>query len=171
MKIAKPNADEYAAYTINYIKLVPDDNLLRHLADNLKATVEFVLGLPADKLAYRYAPGKWTIREVMQHVADTERIFAYRALCFARADKTALQGFDENFYAANSAANERDIKSIMREFVAVRNATISLFDGFDEKVLTRIGTANNNPTSVRALAYQIAGHESHHVNIIKERYL
>lgn len=172
MKIAKPKTGEFAPSTIQYIRLLPDDELvLRHLADNVKSTIEFVLSLPTEKLDYRYAPGKWTIKEMMVHVADTERIFGFRALCFARNEKIDLPGFDENHYAARSNAQTRDIKDILREFVAVRNATLSLFAAFDEKVLTAIGRANRNPTSVRALAYQIAGHELHHRNVIKERYL
>lgn len=172
MKIEKPKAGEFTPYTINYIKLLPDDaEVLRHLSENLQTSTDFILSLPPEKLDYVYAPRKWTIREMWLHVADSERVFAYRALCFARGDKTGLPGFEENDYAANSNANARDIRSILREFAAVRQATIALFESFDADILTKIGTANDNPTSVRAVAYQIAGHELHHLNIIKERYL
>lgn len=172
MKIEKPEPGEYTAYTINYIKLLPDDaEVLRHLSENLQTTTDFILSLAPEKLDYVYAPGKWTIREMWLHVADSERVFAYRALCFARGEMQNLPGFEENDFAANSNAKTRDIRSILEEFAAVRRATLALFQSFDASVLTKIGTANNNPTSVRALAYQIAGHELHHLNVIKERYL
>lgn len=172
MKINKPNAGEYADYAIKYINLVPDDGfLLRHLADNMKSTIEFVLSLPAAKLDYVYAPGKWTIKEIFVHISDAERIFAYRALCIARGEQTDLPGFEENDYAANSLAEKREGKEILREFAAVRNATLALFAGFDETVFAKTGTVNHTPTSVRAIAYGIAGHELHHLNVIKERYL
>lgn len=172
MKIAKPKAGEYTPFAIQYIKLLPDDApLLNHLADNAKSTVEFLLSLPDEKLDYAYSPGKWTIKEMFVHVADTERIFAYRALCIARGDQSELPGFDENFYAANSLAQKRPAKEILREFVAVRNATLALLAGFDETVFARKGHANGNPLTVRAAAYIIAGHELHHLNVVKERYL
>lgn len=172
MKIEKPKAGEFAPYTINYIKLLPDDaEILRHLSENLQTTSDFILSLPPEKLDYVYAPGKWTIREMWLHVVDSERVFAYRALCFARGETVNLPGFEENDYAASSNANARGINNILKEFAAVRSATLALFESFDASVLTKIGTANDNPTSVRALVYQIAGHELHHLNIIKERYL
>ena len=171
-KIAKPETDEYAPYTIMYIGLLPDDGLvLKHLADNLTTTCAFIRALPEEKLSYRYAPGKWTIREILAHIVDDERIYAYRALRFARNDKTELPGFDQDNYALHSGANQRTIESLLREFAAVRNATIALFESFDEQVLTRKGVAGGNVMSVRAAAYHIAGHELRHVNIIKERYL
>ena len=170
--IAKPEADEYAPYTISYIGLLPDDGLvLKHLADNLTTTSDFIRSLPEEKLSYRYAAGKWTIKEILAHIIDDERIYAYRALRFARNDKTELPGFDQDNYALHSGANERMIESLLHEFAAVRNATIALFESFDEQVLTRKGIASGNVMSVRAAAYHIAGHELRHVNIIRERYL
>ena len=171
-KIEKPAEGEYAPYTIMYIGLLPDDGLvLQHLADNLKATTDFILSLPEEKLTYRYAEGKWTIKEILVHLTDDERIYSYRALRFARNDKTELPGFEQDDYARHSGANERDVKDILKEFSTVRHATISLFEGFDSKALTRVGTADGKVMSVRAAAYHIAGHELRHVNIIKERYL
>lgn len=170
--IEKPAAGEFAPDTIMYIGLLPDDGLvLKHLADNLKATTELVLAIPEEKLSYRYAEGKWTIKEILVHVVDDERIYAYRALRFARNDKTELPGFEQDDYAFYSGANRRDIKDILNEFATVRHATISMFAGFDEQALMRAGIADSKIMSVRATAYHIAGHEMRHVNVIKERYL
>lgn len=170
--IEKPLAGEYAPYAIMYIGLLPDDGLvLQHLAENLRATTDLILSLPAEKLLYRYAAGKWTIKEVLVHIIDDERIYAYRALRFARNDKTELPGFEQDDYALHSGANERDIDDILTELSTVRRSTISLFESFDQQALTRAGVANGNVMSVRAAAYHLAGHELHHVNLIKERYL
>lgn len=171
-KIEKPARGEYAPYTMRYIGLLPDDGLvLKHLAENLKATTDFILSLPEEKLSYRYAEGKWTIKEILLHLIDDERIYAYRALRFARNDKTELPGFEQDDYALNSGANRRSIKDLLKEFAAVRCATISLFEGLDRKALKRAGIASGNIMSVRAAAYHIAGHEMRHLNIIRERYL
>jgi uncharacterized damage-inducible protein DinB len=171
-KIAKPEAGEYAPYTIMYIGLLPDDCLvLKHLAESLKTTTDFILSIPEEKLTHRYAEGKWTIKEILVHLIDDERIYAYRALRFARNDKTELPGFEQDDYALHSGANEREIKDILKEFATVRNATISLFEGFNDEALLRAGVASGNIMSVRAAAYHIAGHEMRHIKIIKARYL
>jgi uncharacterized damage-inducible protein DinB len=171
-RIEKPGEGEYAPYTIMYIGLLPDDGLiLNHLRDNCRYTRELILSIPDDKLCYRYADGKWTIKEILLHIADDERIYAYRALRFARNDKTELPGFEQDEYTEYSGANERSIRSIVREFETVRRSTISLFAGLDDAALRRAGVANGNVMSVRAAAYHIAGHELHHINIIKARYL
>jgi len=172
IKIEKPKEGEYAAYAIMYISLLPDDGeVIMHLRNNLVTVKNFIASIPEEKLTYRYAPDKWTIKEVLVHVIDTERIFAYRALRFARNDKTALPGYEQNDYVPYSRANERSLESIFREYSAVRVATLSFFESLSGEDFLRSGTANGNPASVRALAYQIAGHELHHVKIIKERYL
>jgi uncharacterized damage-inducible protein DinB len=156
MKIEKPVEGEYAPYTLSYIGLLPDDGLvLQHLEDNLKATSDFILSLPEEKLTSRYAEGKWTIKEILVHIIDDERIYAYRALRFARNDKTELPGFEQDDYARHSGANERDIKDILQEFAAVRQATISLFDGLSREALIRAGVADGKVMSVRA-AYKAA---------------
>jgi uncharacterized damage-inducible protein DinB len=171
-KIEKPAEGEYAPYTIMYIGLLPDDGLvLKYLEDNLKATTDFILSLPEEKLTHRYATGKWTIKEILVHLADDERIYAYRALRFARNDKTELPGFEQDNYALHSGANERALEDLLKEFATVRQATISLFEGFDERALMRMGVADGQVMSVRAAAYHIAGHELRHLNVIKERYL
>jgi uncharacterized damage-inducible protein DinB len=170
--IEKPNEGEYPAYAIMYMKLVPDDGLLlKNLAGNFEKVKNFILSLSEEKLLYRYSDNKWTIKETLVHIIDDERIYAYRALCFARNEKTKLPGFEQDDYVAFSNANERHIDNILREYEAVRQATIALFEGFDDAALLREGIANNNKATVRALGYHIAGHELHHMNIIKERYL
>lgn len=171
-KIEKPKDGEFPPYAIMYIKLLPDDGLLlKHLKENFDKTKEFMLSLPEEKLTYRYAKNKWTIKEILVHIIDDERIYAYRALCFARNDKTELPGFEQDDYALFSNANERSIENILNEYEAVRNATITLFESFDEAALLRKGIANKNKATVRALGYHLAGHELHHINIIKEKYL
>lgn len=170
--IAKPEDGEYAPHTIMYIGLSPDDGLiLKHLRDNLTATTDFIGALDGEKLSYRYAKGKWTIKEILAHIIDDERIYSYRALRFARNDQTELPGFEQDDYALESRANDRTIEALLKEFAAVRNSTIALFDSFDGQVLTRSGLASGNVMSVRAAAYHIAGHELRHMNIIRERYL
>ena len=171
-RIQKPMEGEFNPYAIMYIKLLPDDGLvLKHLKENFKMVKEFVLSLPHDKLNYRYAQNKWTIKEILVHIMDDERIYAYRALRIARNDKTPLPGFEQEDYIPFSKANKRSLNNIFQEYKTIRNATLSLFASLNKEDLMRIGTANNHPVSVRALAYHIAGHELHHVNVIKERYL
>jgi uncharacterized damage-inducible protein DinB len=171
-KIQKPAEGEYNPYAIMYIKLLPDDGqVLKHLKENFKTVKEFIESLPLDKLDYRYAENKWTIKEMLVHIMDDERIYAYRALRIARNDKTPLPGFEQDDYVPFSKANKRSLPSIFREYKTIRNATLSLFTSLSKEDLLRIGTANDHPVSVRALAYHIAGHELHHLNIIKERYL
>ena len=170
--IPKPVTGEYAPYTIMYIGLLPDDGLiLKHLEDNQRATAEFLRTLPEDTLTYRYAEGKWTIKEILAHLIDDERIYAYRALRFARNDQTELPGFEQDDYALESGANKRSLDELLEEFAVVRKSTIALFNSFDEHVLCRSGVASGNVMSVRAAAYHIAGHELRHLKIVKERYL
>ena len=170
--IEKPKEGEFPQYAIIYIGLLPDDGLLlKHLQDNFIAIKELILSLPEEKLLYRYAKDKWTIKEILVHIIDDERIYAYRALRFARGDKTELPGFDQDDYALSSRANERSIENIFEEYEAVRSATIALFNGLPKDSFMRRGIANRNKATVRALAYHIAGHELHHINIIKEKYL
>ncbi len=171
-RIMKPKEGEYPPYAAMYITLVPDDGLLlQHFRKNFKTMKDLILSLPEEKLLYRYAEGKWTIKEILVHIIDDERIYAYRALRFARSDQTPLPGFEQDDYALHSGANERTISNILEEYEAVRSATITLFNSMDEKMLARTGVANENKSSVRALAFHLAGHELHHLNIIKERYL
>jgi uncharacterized damage-inducible protein DinB len=134
-------------------------------------TRETVGGLPEDRLTFRYAPEKWTIKEIVAHLTDDERIYAYRALRFARNDPAALPGFDQEAFARHSGANPRSIGDLLAELEAVRLSTILLFESLDERSLDRSGIADGNRSTVRALAYHIAGHEIRHRNVIRERYL
>ena len=171
-RIQKPDEGEFNPYAIMYIKLLPDDDLvLKHLKQNFKIVQSFILSLPEERLTYRYAEKKWTIKEILVHIMDDERIFAYRALRIARNDKTPLPGFEQEDYVTYSRANERSLGNIFKEYKTIRNATLSLFSSLKKEDFLRTGIANNHPVSVRALAYHIAGHELHHINVIKERYL
>lgn len=169
--IPKPNSDEFAPYAIMYIGLLPDDGLvLKHLQDSVERTVQFVRSLPADKLAVPHKAGEWTIKEILVHIIDDERIYCYRALRYARNDTTELPGFEQDEYVPYSKANGRSLESILEELTAVRQATITLFSSFDDEALTRKGVGSGNIMSVRAAAYHIAGHELHHIQSIKENY-
>ena len=177
-KIAKPGSSEYPAYSHIYMDLLEDDGIvLKHLHDNFFKIKELIHSLPEEKLYYRYAEDKWTIKEILVHLIDDERIFSYRALRYARNDETPLHGFEENDYAKYSNANERSLDSIFEEYWAVRQATILLFQNLPEDSFMRSGEAIDidgvikNRRTVRALAYHIAGHELRHIGIIKERYL
>lgn len=169
--VPKPKQGEFAPYAILYIDLVPDDGfVLQHLSDNLAVIKALVLGLPAEKHGQPHAPGEWTVKEILVHLIDCERILAYRALRFARNDFTELAGFDQDTYTVYSGANKRSIESILDEYDAVRAGTLTLFNSFEDAVFTNTGTANKNPLSVRGAAYFIAGHELHHLNSIRENY-
>lgn len=167
----RPDQTEYFEYYHKYIQLVPQGDLLDQYRTVHEQTQKLISSLREEQLNYRYADGKWCIKEILIHLADGERVFAYRALRFARKDPTPLHGFDENLYAPQSKAAERKITDILREFSAVRAASIELFKSFDEETSKRRGTANDKEISVRALAYIILGHEFHHISVIKERYL
>jgi len=167
-----PLPDEYPAYAELYLKWVPTDGrILEHLKDQIKKTRQLVDDIPSEKWGYVYAPGKWTIKEVLVHIIDDERIYAYRALRFGRGDTTPLPGFEQDDYVPYSKANIRSIKSIMKEYESVRQATLTLFRSFTEEDLLRKGTGNSHVSSVRGLLYHLAGHELHHLNILKEKYL
>ncbi len=167
----KPQAGEFAPFYQGYIDRVPEGNIVQTLANNRQQTLDFLKSVPEDKWNHRYAAGKWSIRELFIHIMDAERIFAYRALRIARNDSTSLSGFDENAYVPESFAEGRLVESLLEEYGAVREASIQLYKNLHPDVWTRLGDANGAPVSVRALAYITAGHEMHHMNIIKERYL
>jgi len=170
--IPYPEAGEYPASASMYIDLIArDGRLLEHLARAREATTKLVVDLPEEKLLYRYAPGKWTIKEILVHIVDDERIYSYRALRFAREDPTPLPGFEQDPFAVSSQANERPVADVLDEFAAVREATIALYRGLPEAALLRSGVADGKRSTVRALGYHIAGHEAHHVRILQQRYL
>lgn len=165
------NTQEYAPFYSQYIKALGEVDLNEVLETSLKDLITTLENLHEEKLTYRYAEGKWTIKELVQHIIDAERVLSYRALCFSRNDATELPGFDEDWYVTNSNGNERDIKDILKEFIHVRNATILMFRSFTPEMFTMVGVANNSNMSVRALGFIIAGHQMHHLKIIKEKYL
>jgi len=163
---------EYAPHYANYISQVSDKyNLTEELEISIHRFIKFVQEIPMDKHEFRYAEGKWTIKEIIQHLMDAERIFAYRALRFARNDKTALPGFEENDYAAIAQADQRSIMSLLNEFSAIRHSNILMFKAFSDAELLRTGTASENEMSVRALGFVIVGHQNHHQRVFEERYL
>jgi DinB superfamily len=168
--IVKPEEDEHAPYYGRYIDLVPDGDILGTLAGQIGVTLtELRLISDADSLM-RYAPGKWSVREVVGHMIDAERIFGYRALRFARADKTPLPGFEQDDYIVAASFDARPWADLIDEFYAVRRSNLAMFRGLTPEAWLRKGIANDNPMSVRAAAYMIAGHERHHLGIIREKY-
>lgn len=169
--VKRPVETEYAPYYDDYIKKVNAVDFFSALDEGLKSISQLVSSLTEEEANYRYEPSKWSIKELLIHLSDTERIFCYRALRFARNDSTELSGFDENEYVPESKAVMRSIADILEEYKAVRLASITLFQHFSDGMLDRKGKANGNIISVRALGYIIAGHEIHHVGVIKERYL
>lgn len=172
MKPTQLSTNEYATFYANYIAQVSDEyTLIEELEISLHRFIKFVQDIPMDKFDYRYAEGKWTIKDIIQHLIDAERIFAYRALRFARNDKTNLPGFEENDYVNEANANKRSIMELLTELSAVRHATIYLFKTFNDEHLKRVGVASNNEMSVRALGFVIIGHQNHHQQIFVERYL
>lgn len=154
-----------------YVDAVEGVNFFEVLNKQLQETLAFLNQIKAEGWDFAYAPGKWTIKELLVHLVDCERIFCYRALCFARNDQTELSGFDENSYVLDSGAIHRTPLSIINEYLSVRSATIQLFKNFDDIMLMRTGTANGKKFSVKLLGVVIAGHEKHHIKIISEKYL
>lgn len=168
---ARPRPEEYNAYYEAYISEVADGRLLETLVAQRDETAALLAGLTEAQADYRYAEGKWSLKEVISHVADAERIFAYRALRIARGDETPLASFDENAYVPAAGCDRRTLPDVAHEIRAVREATLALLESFDEAAWLRVGTASGKQVSVRALGYIIAGHERHHVRVLRERYL
>ena len=166
-----PAIGEYPSYLGNYIRLVGATSVTNAVEKHSDMILDFFQKIPADKITYRYAEGKWNLKEVLQHIIDTERIFAYRALRLARHDKTSLPGFDENAFAAASNADLRDWEGLLAEFKAVRKSTDLLLESFTEEQLNETGLINGNPVSTNAIGFIIYGHILHHINVTNERYL
>ena len=164
-------AGTYPPSFSRYINLVGAESVEEAIKKYSNEILNFFSELSAEKTKYRYAEGKWNIKEMLQHIIDAERIFAYRALCIARLDKTPLPGFDENNYALASNADERSWESILEEFEAVRKSTDLLLKSFTPAQLQQEGITNNHPNTTIAISFVIFGHILHHINIIKERYL
>lgn len=167
----RPSATSYPSYFNNYIKLIGEDDLLPALAGQTREADRFFRIISESQSTYKYDDEKWTIKEILQHVIDTERIFCFRALSIARGDQQTLPSFDENRYAAHSHANDRSWNELTEEFIALRQATNHLFRSFNFFDMESVGRINDYEMSVLALGFTIAGHAAHHINIIKERYL
>jgi uncharacterized damage-inducible protein DinB len=165
------NTNEYNPYYKTYIDNATDADILKGLEQNLENVVAFYLEIDDAKHDYAYASGKWTVKDILLHIIDTERIFAYRALRIARHDKTEMAGFEQDDYVEHGKTKKRSLKSLIEEYKAVRLATISLFKSFEKLSLEQIGQASGSAISVRAIGYIITGHENHHNQIIRERYL
>ncbi len=167
----RPDYNSFPQYYHRYVDQVDTEDLISGLMENKSILVSFLKSIPSDRWEYRYAPDKWTIKEVCMHVIDTERVFAYRALAISRGGKTHLPSFDENAYVANTDFSHRSFKSIIGEYKDVRNASIALFEGMREDDLKRSGVASDNDFTVHSIGFIIKGHCTHHMNVIKERYL
>jgi uncharacterized damage-inducible protein DinB len=167
----KPNPEEHAAYYSTYINQVPDGDILDLMNQQMKEIENFISKIDEEKSKYRYASDKWSIREVFGHILDGERIFAYRALRFSRDDKTEIAGFDQNNYITNSNYDSIPLANLLEQFLALRNANILLFKTFSDEMWLKSGIASKNLISVRAIAYVMVGHCTHHVNVIQTKYL
>ena len=170
IEVARPESGEYAPYYEHYISLVEDNNILAAFDEQRRQMVLLLCGRDEAEGDFRYAPEKWSVKEVVGHVNDAERVFAYRALRIARGDRTPMEGFEQDEYVRNAGFANRTLSDLVEDYIAVRRATLSLFRNLDEAAWLRRGMANKNEVSVRALAYIIAGHELHHRRIMEEKY-
>ena len=171
MPIVRPDTDEYAPHYATYVDKVTEPDVTALLIAQGQSTARLLAGLDEKLAAYRYAERKWSLREVIGHLSDAERIFAYRLLRIARADPTPLSSFDEDTYVSAGQFERRSLADVAAEFASVRAATLTLIGGLDAEALARRGTASGKPVTARALAFIIAGHEKHHLGVIRERYL
>jgi hypothetical protein len=169
--MTKPQANEAASYYFRYIDLAPTDDIVSFLDDQFKETMPFLEGISEERSTHRYAPDKWSIRELLNHVNDGERIFLGRALWFARGFTDPLPSFDQEIAVAGAKANDTTWADLVDEFRSVRLGTLSFLRNLPGEAWSRTGVASDNPFSVNALAYIIGGHLAHHVNVLKERYL
>jgi hypothetical protein len=171
MKVSEIASTEFHSYFKSYMDKVGDISLKEALDIGWEDTISFFESIPESKLNFRYSKGKWTIKDILLHLIDAERAFSYRALQFARSDNADLEGFDENIFVENAQANSRTLLSLIGEYDKVRQSSIYLFNSFSNDVLKRTGKANGKTLSIRAAGFLICGHEIHHKEIIKERYL
>jgi len=167
----KPMPNTYPVYFKNYVDQVPDEDLLPGFQNQAAVIKQFLGSITEEQSNYAYDTGKWTIKEVLQHIIDAERIFNYRALCFARKEATSLPGFDENAYADNSNANSRSWQDLVDEFLTVRSSTEYLYKSFTDEALATSGISNNNPATVLSFGFITLGHFYHHKKVLQERYL
>ncbi len=171
MKTTDLKIPEPVPFYKTYVDVLGEVDLLDMLERQLQNFPNFINSIAEDKLSYAYETKKWTVAQVLLHIIDSERVFQYRALRFSRGDETALPGFDQDLYAPNSGAERRSIESLIEEYIAVRQSTITLYKSFDTKTLQKVGTASSLPWNVAALGFVICGHQKYHRNILRERYL
>ncbi|MED1785393.1 DinB family protein [Brevibacillus fortis] len=169
--LKRPERDEHASYFDYYIGLVPEGELQTILTQQGESVVALFSSLTPEQIDYRYAPGKWSVKEVLGHLVDTERIMSYRLLRIVRGDQTPLIGFDENAFVEGAFFQQRELSDLLEEYKAIRASIVAQVRGISPEAWVRTGLANGNKLSARTLAYVIAGHEAHHCNILKERYL
>jgi hypothetical protein len=169
--LSRPDATEYAQYYGKYISLIPAGDLIKIMNEQFERTLATLRKISEPQSLTRYEPGKWSIKEVVGHMIDAERIMSYRALCIARGDQTPIPGFEQDDYVRGANSDARPFAEIVDEFQKVRQATLALFTSFDETVLSRLGTANNFSVSALALTHIVAGHERHHMNVLQTKYL
>ena len=170
LQISRPEPGEYAPYYDRYISLVPGSDILTTLESQRRQMLLLLSGRDDSDADFRYAPDKWSAKEVLGHVCDTERIFAYRALRISRGDRTPIEGFEQDDYVRNGPSANCPLAELIEDYIAVRRATLTLLRNLDEQAWLRRGIANNNEVSVRAIAYTMAGHELHHRRILEEKY-
>jgi uncharacterized damage-inducible protein DinB len=167
----RPEKDEYAHFYSTYVNLIPEGDIVQILKQQIEETSDLLNDISDQQASFRYAPGKWSLKEVIGHVADTERIMAWRLLCIARGETISLPGFDENSYVENASFNQQSMNELLESLGVVRLSTLHLLKGLHQEDWLRRGVANESDVSVRGLVSIIAGHELHHRTIIKERYL
>jgi len=171
LSTTKPEAGEYAPYYARYVDLVPSGNIIETLRRQMTDTLTLLSSLTQEQANHRYSPEKWSVKEIIGHLVDSERVFSYRALRFARNDRTPLPGFEQDGYVVNGGFDRRELSDLAKEYEMVRGGSIKLFEGLDGEAWERRGMANESEVSVRALAWIIGGHELHHKEVIKSRYL
>jgi uncharacterized damage-inducible protein DinB len=167
---SRPQPDEYAEYYGRYIDKVPDGDVIAMLESQGNATQKLLASIGEEKAGYRYEPGKWSIKQLVGHITDSERVFAYRLLAFARGEKQPLPGFDQDEYMETANFDARSLAELAEDLASTRHATLTMVRSLDDEAWSRRGIASDNPVSARALAWIIAGHERHHLNILRERY-
>lgn len=167
----RPGKNDYAEYYHKYVAELEDDEILKILEKQLNENLELFKSISEEKANYRYAEGKWSVKELLGHMLDTERIFAYRALCIVRGEKQHLPGMDQDDYVKEADFDKRDFAGMVKEYELARKSNLQLFKSFPENILSRRGTASNNEVTVLALMFIIAGHELHHIKVLKDKYL
>ena len=167
--LGRPQATEYPEFYKNYIALVPDSSILGFLAQQTGSYRQLLAGVSEEAASTRPQPGKWSLKQIVGHLCDVERVLAYRALRFARGDKTELEGFEQDDYVEEAGSNSRRVEDLMTEFEGIRKATIALFGSLPPEAELRAGMANHKRVTVRALAYVVAGHAQHHYDLLKAR--